>query len=391
MSRACGNWLLAYKDYTEEQEAPDSYHLWTGLSIIASAVRRNVWLDQGVFILYPNLYVILVAPAGRIGKSTVIRMGRQILQTVPDIYMGPDSVTREELIRVMAKANKNQNDCAVTIHSTELSSLIDQSGLKMIQFLTDIYDCDYKNPKGWQYATKGSGRDNIVNPVMNLLAGTIPNWVSDSMPVEATTHGFTSRTVFVFEDKPRFANPFPKAPNESIVKDLELDLGIISALDGEFKWTKEGRKYYKEIYSEWQATPPRDYRIEGYHWRKRTHVLKLAMLLSVAENDKLVLDYNDIKAAEDLLTMVEQNMPKTFAGVGKYELASDLNRIYNEILREGKMTLEDITDRYHMVGDSETIFKIVMTLKHMGRVDIEGTGMNRVVVLRKGRSEILGE
>ena len=122
MSRVVGNWLQAYREYTSELEAPDSYHLWTGLSILASAVRRNIFLNQGVYYLFPNLFVILVAPAGKIGKSTVIRMGRTILQEVPDVYIGPDSVTREELIREMAKAGRDKTQSAVTIHSTELSS-----------------------------------------------------------------------------------------------------------------------------------------------------------------------------------------------------------------------------------------------------------------------------
>src|SRR5438309_523994 len=74
--REAGNWLAAYLEYTKESESPDAYHVWTALSSIASVARRNVWLDQGIYLLYPNLYVALVGPPGRTGKSTAIRMGR---------------------------------------------------------------------------------------------------------------------------------------------------------------------------------------------------------------------------------------------------------------------------------------------------------------------------
>lgn len=370
MARACANWLQTYREYTKELEAPDSFHLWTGLSILASAIRRNLWIDQNVYPVYPNLYVILTAPAGKIGKSTVIRMGRTILQAVPEVEIGPDSLTREELIRLMAKAGREKVQSAITIHSTELSSLIDQSGLKMVQFLTDIYDCDYKNPHGWRYSTKHQGRDKIRNPVLNLLAGTIPTWVSDSMPVEATTHGFTSRTVFVFEDSPRFSNPFPDETPEGIVEDLQSDLQHIASLEGPFDWSSEARDYYREWYSEWQTTPPDDYRIEGFHWRKRIHIIKLALLLHVSESDDLVLEVRDLKAAKAILELTEKNMPKTFAGVGKYEFASDLSRIYRSILKAGStgIPMSEIYDKNYMVGDKEQIMKIVQTLESMKRV-----------------------
>src|SRR2546427_12238432 len=72
--REAGNWVAAYMEYTKESESPDAYHVWTALSSLASVARRNIWLDQGIYLLYPNLYVALVGPPGRTGKSTAIRM-----------------------------------------------------------------------------------------------------------------------------------------------------------------------------------------------------------------------------------------------------------------------------------------------------------------------------
>lgn len=376
MPRACKNWLQSYREYTAESEAPDSYHLWVGLSILASAIRRNLWIDQNLYPIFPNLYVILVAPAGKIGKSTVIRLGRTILQAVDEVELGPDSVTREELIKLMAKAGKDKTQAALTIHSTELSSLIDQSGLKMVQFLTDIYDCDYKNPHGWRYSTKHQGRDIIKNPVLNLLAGTIPNWVSDSMPVEATTHGFTSRTIFVYEDTPRFSNPFPGEISEQLVNDLSQDIIHIASLEGPFEWSNEAREFYESWYGDWQTSPPDDYRIEGFHWRKRIHILKVALLLHAAESDTRILEARDLKAAEAILTATERNMPKTFAGVGKYEFAPDLARIYKQILQAGDsgIPISSIYDKNYMVGDKEQVWKIIQTLQSMKRISLDKKG-----------------
>lgn len=365
--RRLGNWLKSYAEYTAESESPESFHLWTGLSVIASALRRNIWLNQGIYILYPNMFVILTGPPGKVAKSTSIRLGRRLLYGVEGINFGPDSVTREELIRQMAQAGGKNQDSALTIHSTELSSLIEPSGVKMIQFLTDIYDCEWK-PKGWQYATKGSGKDAIHNPVLNLLAGTTPSWIAEGLPTAATEHGFTSRVIFVYEESPRFLNPFPKEPDQDLVADLINDLDHISRIEGEFEWGKGSKNLYSEAYKKIAETIPHDYRIEGFHNRKKIHVLKMAMILSLARDDDLVLTPDDLGQAMDILDMIEGMMPKTFSALGKYEHASDLERIEARILSNGGMTSKQIHDEFYAVGDVKQLAGILMMLQSMGRI-----------------------
>lgn len=366
MTRRLDNWLKGYQEYSSESEAPETYHLWTGLSVIASAVRRNVWLDQGIYLLYPNIFVILVAPPGKIGKSTVLRMGRQLLFPIDNVTLGPDSVSAEELVRIMSKVD-HDGQSAVTIHSSELSSLIDTSGTKMLQILTDLYDCD-PNPGGWRRATKTQGKDTIKNPVLNMLAATTPSWIADGFPENVISHGFTARTIFVYEDEPRFANPFPAGPDPDLVESLIEDLKWISGIEGNFKWGIEGRKLYEEYYGEIRAEDPDDYRIEGFHWRKRTHVIKTAMLLSLAQDDELVLRERDIEAAINVLEMVEVNMPRTFSAVGKYDYTSDLERIWARIVKREGMYVSDIVEDNYAVGGEE-VKNILTTLRAMSRIE----------------------
>lgn len=361
--RELGNWLAAYGEYVKESESPEDFHLWTGLSVLASAVRRNIWLNQGIYILWPNLYVILIGPPG-IAKSTSIRMGRKILLGVEDIIFGPDSVTREELIRIMARVGKKDKQSALTIHSSELSSLIDPSGVKMIQFLTEIYDGDFQ----FRYSTKGSGRDTIHNPVLNILAGTTPTWIAEGLPSTVVGHGFTSRIIFVFGDKPRYLKPFPKEPDSRIVSSLVNDLDYISRIEGEFEWGEGSMDYYAQVYEALARTRPKDYRIEGFHARKKNHLLKVAMLLSIADRDDLVLEVKDLKTAKKLLDSIEPNMHKAFSAIGKYDHASDLERVRNRIFEEGGMTAQQIHEEFYAVGDVQEIAKILQMLLSMGAI-----------------------
>ena len=55
------SWIREYLRCTENTESPSMFHLWVGISTIASVIDRDVYVNQGYFKIYPNLYIILVA------------------------------------------------------------------------------------------------------------------------------------------------------------------------------------------------------------------------------------------------------------------------------------------------------------------------------------------
>ena len=394
--RQIGNWVRGYLEYSSESESPETYHLWAALSAISSAVRRNVWLDQGLYVLFPNLYIAFVGPPARTAKSTALYLARQIMGQVEQIKMGPEACSREELIRQMAES-KYDNQCALTVHSSEFSDLVDTSGILMIQFLTSIYDGNYAPPKGWNYATKHQGKDFIVNPFLNLIFGTTPSYLAESMPDSIVGHGFTSRTIVVYEERERHINSLPDVHSSAVAKSLVDDLRHISHLRGQFKWggeftnrrnragriLTEAEVVYDDFYQELYKTVPQDHRLEGFHWRKKTHVLKVAMLLSLAERDTLMIEGQDIETAVQFLHDLEPQMARAFSAVGKYEHASTLERIGNQIRAAGTggMDLEDMYRRNYFAGDDYTLERLLQTLKKGGMVREERSSTGHVRII----------
>jgi len=378
--RQCGNWIRAYLDFTSESESPESYHLWAGISAIASAVRRNVWLDQGLYVLFPNLYIAFIGPPARTAKSTALYLQKGIINNIPGVKMGPAACSREQLIRAMAES-KFDNQCALTIHSSEFSDLIDTSGILMIQFLTTIYDGNYVDAAGWKYETKHQGKDNIINPFLNMIIGTTPSYFAESMPESIVGHGFTSRTIIVYEEKERHQNPRPRANDSALAKALVDDLRHISRIRGEFKWggnvlrkdddgnaVTEAMDTYDRYYRSLYDNVPVDHRLEGFHWRKKTHVLKVAMLLALAERDDLIIQSRDVETAAQFLRDLEPSMARAFSAVGRNEFASVIERIGSQVRLAGEISLEDIYSRNYSAGSAYELDNVIQTLEKMGAV-----------------------
>ena len=356
-------------EWTKESESPDNYHMFAALSAISAAVKRNVWVDQGMYILYPNMYVALVGPPGRTAKSTAMYMASQIAQGAGVIKFGPNSCTREQLIRALVESKLN-NQCAMAVWSSEFSSLIGPSGLLMIQFLLDIYDCNYTDPSGWKYETKHQGKDAIVNPYLAGLFCTTPDYLVESMPDNIIGHGFTSRVIFVHEEKERLINPRPAKTDDLLGAALVSDLRHISRIAGQFTWTPAGEAAYDAYYKSLYDNVPEDHRIEGYHWRKKIHILKVAMLLSLAESDSLVLDRRDIDAAVQILHRIEHNMARVFRSVGKYEYTTDVERVGAYVHNHGHVLLEDVYRKFYHLG-VENLAQVMELLKRSHTIKVD--------------------
>src|SRR5690606_13386412 len=119
------------------------------------------------------------------------------------IPIGSEAITKEALIEQM-QLRETEGNCALTLTLSELSTFIAPSGPAMVEFLTDIYD----SPDKWTYTTRKHGDQDLPNAFLNLLAGTTPGWISQSFDSTFVEQGLASRTLFIFEDRPRFRRAF---------------------------------------------------------------------------------------------------------------------------------------------------------------------------------------
>lgn len=328
MARKLDDWLKAYMAYTIPLEAPDKFHFWTGVSTIAGALRRRCWFDMGMFQWYPNFYIILVAPPGIVSKSTTLNVGMRLLRKVKDIHFGPDAVTWPALTQALAASRIDYPigqlgmvpmSC-ITIASSEFGTFLNPNDREMVDVLVDLWD---SRVGSWEKRTKTSGADKVVNPWINIAACTTPGWIAGNFPEYLIGGGFTSRCIFVFADEKRrlIAYPGAELPPEfkSMEADLIHDLQEIARMQGEFTLTDGARAFgvqwytshYKELNSLLQNP-----QFSGYLARKQTHIHKLAMILSASESDNLIITETHLRAADAIISSLEQDMPAVFSHIG---------------------------------------------------------------------------
>ena len=144
------SFLRNYSIMTSGNESPVVYHNWAALSTLSSLISRRVWVDMGIFTVYPNMYVLFVGMPG-IKKSTAMDISLRMLQSLHDIPISPPSVTKEALTQMMAeedspcqKAFKVGEDLHhythLSLYCNEFATLLDAGGNApgMIGFLTDL-------------------------------------------------------------------------------------------------------------------------------------------------------------------------------------------------------------------------------------------------------------
>lgn len=346
MPRTLENWLFSFRDWTiPRSEAQESLIIWAGLFTLASVAKRHVYFPRslmGSYEIFPNLYVLFIGPSSVTRKSTSIGYGEVLLSQVEAITMAPSGTSASMLIGKMSETL----DGAITIVSSEFGTFIQTSKEDMYDILSDLYDGKIKH----DYETRIHGPEFISHPCLNLFAASTPDWFQDQ-PLYVIGGGFSARTIYIYETTTRKRQLYYHLHWPDFVKiekDLVHDLEYISKLEGEFKHDcKETADAMEEWYQRTSEQETQE-KLVAFRNRKHVHVHKVAMLLSLAESDDLVLTMTHFKAALALLDNVELKLPGVFAGMGKNIFGGEMEAIKGYIQRQpGKVEFGRIHRRFY--------------------------------------------
>ena len=333
--RILDDWIGGYLDYTSEQESPSAFHTWVALSVLASTVGRRVWVNRGYYRLYPNLYVVLVGASARVRKTTAIHIGHKLFkEALPEATLVSQKITLEALISVFVADFKARGVSGGYIVSDEFGVLLGKGpdSAKLMDLLTKWYDC----PDHFEYRTMLRGKEVANNVHCNLLAGTTPEWLKDTLPSHAIGGGFTSRIIFVYQAKPEKLIPFPEINPEMVKLRLRLmtDLQMVSELDGEYMLTEGAKEWYEDWYTKIfkpeASTAPS---LDGYFGRKHDTLLKLALLFAASKGNNKVIGEGEMSLALRALNKNEKMLPHTLMLIQMTQTGQEIEKVRRVVSR----------------------------------------------------------
>ncbi len=355
------NFLDDYAILSSNNQSPTEYHVWCALSALSHAVSKKVWTDQGIFKVHANMYVFLVGTAG-IAKTMAMRIAQNLIGDIENIPCAGDAVTKEALLRNLAsdkspsKKVYNLNGTAVkythlSIFANEFTTLIKAGGNEAgyIDMLVNIWD-----QKVYNATTISRGEDKIINPYITLLGCITTPTLQNLIDNDLITSGMARRAIFVHADKNGAPVPRPllteaqKEAWERCTKRLtELSEPTVA---GQFVWSEDMIPAFDKWYTENFYEAENGNMAPALNQFKRTkpeYVLKLCMLLQLAESNDLILTLDNMYKAIGLLDLIEPSVQFLFGGAGKNKSALLTNEILAFIEAFGRpVPLKRIYARY---------------------------------------------
>jgi hypothetical protein len=317
------------------------------------------------------MYIVLVGPSGLSRKGEPIQIARTFLEQL-NVAIIPEDNSKESIAQDMHNFQNNFNDvttgkimtqAAVTCFSEEMAVFCGYQNLGLLSNMTNWYDSRDK----WERRTKNQGVDEINGVCFNFLSATDPSWLPGILPKEAIGGGFTSRVIFVVEDRKlrTIADPDKYPADEKLRASLLSDLEVIMTLTGEMKFENKAREIHDEWYEREEQLmqagkhPISDPYLSGYISRRETHLRKLCMCLSAARNHSRLVLEEDIDGAIGMLEEIEPKMHEVFKGMGTTKYAAQTQSVLDLIRNRRVMTKAQVMNAMPRTVDGE-VYKAVV-------------------------------
>jgi hypothetical protein len=356
---------MAYLDdfvfYASGTECPEPYLFWSGLSLISAVTSRRTWVCHGTdyFKIPPMIYTCLVGTAGS-GKSTAKDLARQIfIREFPDRKISASIQSREDIADQMAS-----DECLHTwkdddgqwgpkgkiyeyrpffIISNELASLLSVDKMKMVEFLTDIYDSSVFSTgfKGQRLADPGR-KQWFENPAVTMISCAVPKWFMSNLKLDLFDGGLGRRLIIVYaEKKKKDPNPsIPEGGKEAFERAV-THLHAVAQFKGEMVRDAAAMKFWNAWYIDPRREEKEDPILMQFAETEHVMVLRVATLLALSESPIThTIRLEHMERAVHLLNSLKPNIVRLTSGIGRNELAGVGSQILDFLGRMGGATSE---------------------------------------------------
>ncbi len=358
-----GNLIDLYMHHVGESEIPDVYHLWCCLSMIAATVADRVYTTKfRTSKITPLMYTILVGPSGS-GKGEAIKTALRYVNDIPRINTYVGKTTGQHLVRYISK----KGHAKIYLVNPELSSDVGSGGIAdaFIKMMTKLWE-------GGDYGvihegTVTSKHVTVREPCINWLAGSTPQWLMESITPDTIHSGAFARIAVMWGerdyDKRMWEIKYPD-DYEEIVDFIRARVVMMSRLEGKFEKAPEALE--REHYWYMHRHRPDSIELEAAWGREHDISLKLAMIVSLAESDELVIQKHHMAAGQKLAADAIRDLPRLMRMAKVRPETEPLKHVEDVIKKLTRVSHSHLLRTTGMTSDQLRL--AIETLKQAGQI-----------------------
>lgn len=374
------SWIDELLEATSEAETPTSFIRWAGLCAIAASIRNKVYIQKGgIYKLYPNIYVLLVAKSG-LRKGLAASVSKQLVSKVGNTRLISGRNSIQSIIQQLGTAYTLPSggppivDSTAFINSGEFSTILIRDP-DALTILTDLYDGHYNEV--WKNTLKGSGIEELKNVCLTLLGALNQTHFSDLISHKDITGGFIARCIIVLEERRSRKNALLRPSNKVFdPASLAVYLKEISKLSGPFNLDEGAIKVFEEWYDKFEPETLDDK--TGTANRIHDQILKVVQLIALSRRCALQITEEDMLDAMELTLGTSVNVERVTLGTGLSEKESGAKTkvfILSLLNAEGnKLTRRQTLKKHYGDFDAFDLDKIVLTLEEAGAIQSYSNG-----------------
>ncbi len=385
-----GGFIQDFVLYTRGIETPTKFAVWAAIYTLSALLKRDAYMKWFPKPLYPNIFLMFVAPPRICAKSTCVDIGEETLQLVPGFYTdellkaskqinahrskatpevlfdlmkprkvelpkekgGEDETPEDKIINDLNKKRsqpvpeENPDTTEETFTTiSELSLIISELTTflgkqkyneALIDILTYFYDC----PDRADEATRSYGVQSLKNVYLTFFGATTPDSFNKSLPETAFGGGFLSRSIIVSNYLPTRSFPIPSllegAPSKHEIAERLAWVGATAW--GQFQFGKEAYTEYITWYKNFKESLVGD-PLADAKARMDTNLIKLCVLICAQRYDsKKIISKQDFLDAKVMITEALEGSKDLYSGANGSEYYNLLRQIEKYIAKHGTLT-----------------------------------------------------
>jgi len=306
-------WFRRYLETMVEfdNETPLPFHFLSVATVMGNILGLGTWatLAKGVRV-YPNVNAMLLSPAGKCRRGEGTKLAARVARRAGvNVFAG--KVTPEGL------ADEMRQNGSVLLYVEELAMLLGKREHQraVVPFLTKAL---LHGEGQLEERTRGAGA-RITVPMVNLsmIATTAPEWFMTSMPEEAHGGGLMSRyLVCCLDDREVYhVDIDAEGDDDEVMTKLAGELRHVTeppSMVGQVHSTKGAQAWFKDWYMRNEVRLMTDDRLEPHRNRAPANLLRVAVLLGVAQGREQ-LDEEILHAALKMLEWLEPTVWRLYA------------------------------------------------------------------------------